>query len=104
MLKIKKGDTVQVMTGKDRGKTGKVLAVHPTTHRVTVEKVNIVTRHIKPKQSMQKGQRITKEAPIDISNVMVLCPKTKKPSRVGFVVREDGRKVRIAKKSGEELE
>jgi len=103
MLKIKKGDKVEILAGKDRGKRGKVIAVLPKELKVIVEKVNVVTKHIKPKQSGQSGERITVEAPIDISNVALVCPHTDKPTRVGFVVKE-GVKVRISKKSGKEID
>jgi len=103
MLKIKKGDKVEILAGKDRGKRGKVIAVLPKELKVIVEKVNVVTKHIKPKQSGQSGERITVEAPIDISNVALVCPHTDKPTRVGFVVKE-GVKVRVSKKSGKEID
>ena len=103
MLKIKKGDKVEILAGKDRGKRGEVTVVNPSERKVTVKKLNMVTRHIKPKQAGQKGERITSEAQIDISNVALVCPHTDKPTRVGFKVKE-GSKVRISKKSGKEIE
>ncbi len=104
MLKIKKGDRVKVIAGKNAGDESIVLSVIPNDNKIIVENVNMVTRHIKPDtQAMKKGERIKKESPIDISNVMLICPKTKKPTRVGFKVKEDGTKVRIAKVSGEEI-
>ncbi len=104
MLKIKKGDKVKVIAGKNSGEESIVLAVLPSVNKIIVENVNMVTRHIKPDtRAMKKGERIKKESPIDISNVMLICPKTKKPTRVGFKVKEDGTKVRIAKISGEEI-
>ena len=104
MLKIKKGDKVKIIAGKNSGEESVVLSVLPSVNKVIVENVNMVTRHIKPDaQAMKKGERIKKESPIDISNVMLICPKTKKPTRVGFKIKEDGTKVRIAKISGEEI-
>lgn len=103
MLKIKKGDKVEVIAGKDRGKRGEVLAVSSQNMTVTVKKLGMITRHIKPKAAGQKGERITVEGPINISNVALVCPHTDKPTRVGFLVKE-GAKVRVSKKSGKEIE
>ncbi len=103
MLKIKKGDTVKVIAGKDKGTEAKVLTVIPTEERILVEGVNVVTKHRKPNGAGQKGERISKEAPIHISNVMLVDPSTKKPTRVGFDVDADGNKKRIAKVSGKEI-
>ncbi|MGE6593255.1 50S ribosomal protein L24 [Bacillus mycoides] len=102
-MHVKKGDKVQVITGKDKGKQGVILVALPKQNRVIVEGVNIVKKHSKPSQLNPQGGIITKEAPIHVSNVMVLDPKTGEPTRVGFKV-EDGKKVRIAKKSGELLD
>ena len=102
-MHVKKGDKVQVISGKDKGKQGVILAAFPKESRVIVEGVNIVKKHSKPSQLNPQGGIITKEAPIHVSNVMILDPKTGEPTRVGFKV-EDGKKVRIAKKSGELLD
>ncbi|HDR7979851.1 TPA: 50S ribosomal protein L24 [Bacillus cereus] len=102
-MHVKKGDKVQVITGKDKGKQGVILVALPKQNRVIVEGVNIVKKHSKPSQLNPQGGIITKEAPIHVSNVMILDPKTGEPTRVGFKV-EDGKKVRIAKKSGELLD
>lgn len=99
-LKIKTGDTVRVITGKDKDKEGKVLAVNVSKKTVIVEGVNMVTKHQKPSAANQQGGLINREAPIDISNVMYLHKGT--PTRVGFRV-EDGKKVRFAKKTGETI-
>ena len=101
-LKIRRDDTVKVISGKDRGKTGRVLRVDPAKQRVYVEGLNMVKRHQRPlpgRPNMQVGV-IEKEGPIHISNVMLVDPKTNKPTRVR-VDREGGRRVRVAKKSGE---
>lgn len=103
MLKIKKGDKVEVIAGKDNGKQGEVITVLPDIQKVIIKGINIVTKHIKPKQSGAKGERIEVEAPIHISNVMLICPETKKKTRVGFKVK-NGNKVRISKKSNKEIE
>lgn len=97
-MKIHKGDTVIVITGKDKGKKGKVLKAYPADNAVVVEKVNIITKHQK-RRGETAGQILKYEAPIDASNVMLVCPETGKPTRVGYRT-ENGAKVRIAKKSG----
>ncbi len=102
-MHVKKGDKVQVIAGKDKGKQGVILAAFPKQNRVLVEGVNIVKKHSKPSQANPQGGIITKEAPINISNVMPLDPKTGVPTRVGYKM-VDGKKVRIAKKSGEALD
>jgi large subunit ribosomal protein L24 len=108
--RIKEGDDVIVMSGKDRGKTGKVLRVEPARDRVYVEGLNIVKRHQKPRQvagaqrSEQVGGVIEKEGPIHASNVMLADPKDGKPTRVGTEVAEDGNRYRIAKRSGARID
>lgn len=102
-MKIKVNDNVLVIAGKHKGKTGKVMRVFKKQNRITVEKINIRTRHIK-KTATRPGQRVQYEAPLHASNVMVLCPKTNKPTRVGYKMLENGKKVRIAKRSGEQLD
>ena len=99
-LKIKIGDTVRVITGKDKDKEGKVLAVNVSKKTVIVEGVNMVTKHTKPSAANQQGGIVNREAPIDISNVMYLHKGT--PTRIGFRV-EDGKKVRFARKTGETI-
>ena len=102
MNRIKKGDTVYVNAGNDKGKTGKVLSVDPAKDRAIVEGVNMVSKHTKPNAKQPQGGIIKKEAPIHISNLNLIDPKSGKPTRVGFKVDGD-KKVRIAKKSGEEI-
>jgi large subunit ribosomal protein L24 len=101
-MKIRTGDNVVVITGKDKGKTGTVLRVLPSIHRLVVAGINIRTKHVK-KTPQQAGQRLQYEASIDASNVMAIDPKTKKRTRLGYKVSEKGKKERIAKKSGEVL-
>ncbi len=103
-MKIKKGDNVMVMAGKDRGKTGKVTQVFPVEGKVVVEGVNATFKHAKTRKKGEKGQRIEFNGPVNASNVMLIDAKTGKPTRVGYKVMEDGRKVRVAKKSGETIE
>lgn len=98
MLKIKKGDIVKVIAGKNKDKEGKVVSVDPKNNKVVVEGVNMVTKHMKPSPANQNGGRIEMEAPIDASNVMLVV--NGKATRVGFKV-EDGKKVRYAKSTGE---
>lgn len=99
-LHVKTGDTVVVIAGKDKGKQGKIKAAMPDKNRVVVEGVNLVKRHTKPTQANPKGGIISKEAPIHVSNVMILDPETKKPSRIKKVQQNDGSYVRAAVKSG----
>lgn len=98
---VKKGDTVQVIAGKDRGKVGEILSVLPKQSKVVVEGVNIRTKHVKPKQEGESGQILTQEAPIHSSNVMLYSEKEKVASRVCYTFNEEGRKVRMLKKTGE---
>lgn len=103
-LHVKKNDQVIVISGKDKGKKGRVIAAYPKENRVLVEGVNLVKKHQKPNQANPQGGIITKEAPIHVSNVMPIDPKTGKPTRVGYRTIEDGKKVRVAKRSGEILD
>ena len=102
MNRIKKGDTVYVNAGNDKGKTGKVLSVDPAKDRAIVEGVNMVSKHTKPNAKQPQGGILKQEAPIHMSNINLIDPKSGKPTRVGFKVDGD-KKVRIAKKSGEEI-
>jgi len=102
--KIRKGDRVQVLTGRDKGRRGEVVAVMPKEGRALVQGVNMVKRHQKPRGLSQPGGITEKEAPIHLSNLALIDPKSDKPTRVGFRVLEDGRKVRVAKASGEVLD
>ena len=102
-MKIKKGDKVEVLTGKDKGKRGEVLRVYPEKNKVVVEGVAIAKRHVKPNAANQQGGIVEAEAAIDASNVALIDPTTDKPTRVGYLIKEDGTKVRVSKKSGAEL-
>ncbi|PSR19744.1 50S ribosomal protein L24 [filamentous cyanobacterium CCP3] len=98
---VRKGDTVQVIAGRDRGKVGEILTVIPKTSQVIVQGVNIRTKHVKPQQEGESGQIVTQEAPIHSSNVMLYSEKEKVASRIAYTFTEDGRKVRMLKKTGE---
>jgi len=102
-MKIKVGDKILVIAGKDKGKTGKVIKTDVKHGRVTVEKLNIRTRHIR-KTQQRAGERIRYEAPLNASNVMILDPKENKPTRVGYKRLENGKKERISKLSGASLD
>ena len=97
-LQIKKGDTVRVLSGKDKGKEGEVIRAYPSTNRVIVEKVNMIKRHMRPTQQNPNGSISEKEATIDASNVMLICPSCNKPVRVGHVKDEKGNMQRVCKK------
>jgi large subunit ribosomal protein L24 len=101
-MKIKKGDKVQVMAGKDRGKQGEVLLVLPEAEKVVVKGANMMKRHVRARRDGEKGERIEKEAPIHVSNVMVVCPHTGKPTRIGYMV-EGGEKIRMSKRANKAL-
>ena len=103
-LGIKKGDNVLVTTGKSKGKRGRILSVSPAAGKVTVEGVNIIKRHTKPNKKYAQGGIIEKEGTLHISNVMFVCPKCGKPTRLGSTVLEGGKKLRTCKKCGEVLE
>ncbi len=100
-MKIKKNDTVKIIAGKDKGKTGKIMQVFLIHNKVVVEGLNIRHRHMRPRRQSEKGQRIEYAAPLDVSNVMLVDPKTGKTTRVGYKKLDSGEKVRIAKRSGE---
>jgi len=102
--RIRKGDTVVVVTGADRGKRGEVLRVHPKDNRAVVQGVNIAKRHTKPTGMGQPGGIVEVEATIHLSNLKLVDPKTSQPTKVGYRVLEDGRKVRVAKASGNVIE
>ena len=102
-LHIKKDDTVYVNAGEDRGKTGRVLKVFPAKSRALVEGVNIITKATKPTAKYPQGGLIKTEAPIHISNLNLIDPKSGKPTRIGTTKDDKGRKIRIAKRSGEEI-
>ncbi|MDI6591655.1 MAG: 50S ribosomal protein L24 [Patescibacteria group bacterium] len=106
-MKIKKGDTVLIISGKDRGKKGKVLKAFPKERKVLVEGVNIVKKHLRPRRMGEKGQIIEMPSPIDVSNVKLICPKCGKATRIGYKIKSKIKnqksKIRICKKCGEEI-
>jgi large subunit ribosomal protein L24 len=101
---IRKNDLVQVISGKEKGKTGKVLKVLPKKNRVIVEKVNFVKRHSRPSARTKQGGIIEKEAPIHVSNLLIVCPKCNQGVRTGKRLLEDGKKSLVCKKCGELME
>jgi len=103
MQKIKTGDKVDVLTGRDKGRTGEIVKMMPKDDKAVVRGVNLVRRHQKQSAQTEAGI-ITKEAPIHVSNLALVDPKDGKPTRVGFRVLEDGKKVRVAKRSGEVID
>lgn len=102
-MHVKKGDTVMIIAGADKGKTGEIMRIDAAKGKVLVQGRNRVYRHLRPSRQHPQGGRIQKEMPIDISNVLPLDPKTNQPTRVGFRIGADGSKQRYAKKSGETL-
>ena len=102
--KIRKDDEVVVLAGRDKGKRGSVLRVITKTDRVLVEGVNVAKRHVKPTQADPRGGVVEREAPIHISNVALIDPDTDRPTRVGYKTLDDGRKVRVAVRSGEVID
>ena len=101
---VKKNDMVIVTKGKEKGKSGKVLRVYPEKGKAIVEKLNFIKRHAKPSQQMRQGGIIEKEAPLTVSNLMILCPKCNKPVRTGKRRLEDGKNVRVCRKCGDILD
>lgn len=104
MQRVKKGDDVVVVAGKNKGTRGQVLRVFPGADRVLVEGVNVLTKHIKPSQANPQGGRIKKEVPVHISNVMLADPQDGKPTRVRVQTLESGQRVRVAVRSGEQID
>lgn len=102
-IRLKKGDLVQVLSGKYKGKQGKVVATHPSENKVTVEGVNIVKKHVKPNQAHPQGGIIEMTKPIWVSKVAIVDTTTKKPSRIGYKLDKDGAKTRVFKSSGKEI-
>jgi large subunit ribosomal protein L24 len=103
-MKIKKGDKVKIIAGKDKGKQGKILRVFSEENRAVVEGLNLVIKHVRPRRSREKGQRIQFPAPLNVSNVMLLCPKCNKPTRVGYKILENKKKVRLCKQCKEVMD
>ena len=102
-MKLKTNDQVQIIAGKDKGKKGKIIKSFPRTNKIVVEKVNIRTKHIK-KTHQKAGEIVKFEAPIDVSNAMLVCPNCSKPSRVGYQKGKDDKKTRICKKCKEQVD
>ncbi len=103
-LGIKKNDTVMFIAGDEKGKSGRVLSVLTSKDKVLVERLNMIKRHMKPSKKYSQGGIIEKEAPVQISKVMLICPKCSKPTRIGNTILENGKKIRSCKKCGEVVE
>lgn len=106
-MKIKKNDKVQIISGKDKGKQGKVLQVFPETNRVAVEGLNLRTKHMKPRREGEKGQKIQFPAPLNAANVLSVCPRCSRPARIGYKIvinEKEKQKVRICKKCKETID
>lgn len=101
---VKKGDTVYILSGKDRGRKGKVLEVMSKESKIVVEGVNMMSKHKKPRKTGEAGGIIKREAPLDSSNALLICPKCNKPVKVGYKIGEDGKKERVCRKCGKVLE
>lgn len=101
-MKVKKGDTVLITSGKDRAKTGKVLGVYAEINKIIVEGLNLMKKHVKPKRQGEKGQIVQIPAKIDVSNVKLICGKCGKPTRIGYKIEKD-KKYRICKKCNQEI-
>lgn len=103
-MRVKKGDTVILISGKDKGKTGKILEVFPKEERVIVEGINMVKKHKKPTQKVQQGGIVNQEAPVHVSNVMYYDKKAGKGTRIGYKVLDSNEKVRVSKRTGEVID
>ncbi|MEW6419639.1 MAG: 50S ribosomal protein L24 [Nitrospirota bacterium] len=101
---IRKNDTVVVITGREKGKKGRVLSVYPSKSRILIERINMIRKHMKPSKKYTQGGIIEKESPLHISNVMLICPKCNKPTTISSTFLQDGRKVRVCKKCSEVMD
>ena len=101
---LKADDQVEVIAGKDKGRVGKVLKVFPAENKATVERINMIKRHTKPREMNQQGQIVEREAPIHVSNLQLICPECTQTGRMGKKILDDGTKVRVCKKCGESIE
>jgi large subunit ribosomal protein L24 len=102
-IKLKKGDLVVVRSGKYKGKTGKITATHPKLNKVTVDGINIVTKHVKPNKEHPQGAIVKLTKPIWVSKLSILDPVAKKPSRIGYKIDKEGNKTRVFKRTGKEI-
>lgn len=102
-IRLKKGDLVEVLSGKYKGKQGKIVSVHPTENKVTIDGINVVKKHVKPSQIHPQGGIVEITKPIWVSKVAIVDPNAKKPSRIGYKIESDGSKTRVFKKSGKEI-
>ncbi|OGW47010.1 MAG: 50S ribosomal protein L24 [Nitrospirae bacterium RBG_13_41_22] len=103
-MSVKKNDTVLVIAGREKGKKGRVLSVYPSKGRLLIEKINMIRKHMKPTRKYAQGGIIEKEAPLHISNIMLICPKCNKPTRISNTHLQEGRRVRMCKKCREVMD
>jgi large subunit ribosomal protein L24 len=103
-LSVKKNDTVLIIAGREKGKRGRVLSVYPSKDRILIEKINVIRKHMKPTRKYAQGGIIEKEATLHISNIMLICPKCNKPTRISNTQLQDARKVRMCKKCREVMD
>jgi len=103
-IKLRINDQVEVISGKDKGRVGKILKINNNSNNVVVERINMIKKHMKPTDASQPGQIIEREAPIDISNLMLICPECAKTVRIGNKILEDGSKIRVCKKCSATIE
>jgi len=103
-LSVKKNDTVLVIAGREKGKKGRVLSVYPSKGKLLIEKINMIRKHMKPTRKYAQGGIIEKEAPLHISNIMLICPKCNKPTRISNTHLQEGRRVRMCKKCREVMD
>jgi len=103
-LSVKKNDTVLVIAGREKGKKGRVLSIYPSKGRLLIEKINMIRKHMKPTRKYAQGGIIEKEAPLHISNIMLICPKCNKPTRISNTHLQEGRRVRMCKKCREVMD
>lgn len=101
-MKIKKGDTIYVLAGKDKGRTGKVVKIYPKSEKVLIENINMYKKHMQKSEQMPKGGVVDVARPLNVSNVMTMCQKCKKPTRIGYLLN-DKKKIRICKKCNKEI-
>ncbi|MBI2640237.1 MAG: 50S ribosomal protein L24 [Candidatus Sungbacteria bacterium] len=102
-MKIRKGDTVKILSGKDRGKTAKVFRVYPKEERILVEGLNLKKKHVRSKRQDKKGEVVLIPAPFPVSKAILVCPSCKKPARVGYKIKDPSQKTRVCKKCGNEF-
>lgn len=102
-MKLKKGDTVKIISGNDKGRQGKIIAVFPDEEKIVVEGTNVKKKHVRPRQQGKKGELVKVPAPLSMSRVMFVCPKCSQPTRISYTKNDSGKKARVCKKCGGEI-